>query len=197
MSRLNDNWLEQALERLRKGDKAAFNVVFHKYSARIFNFSFKLTHTREDAEEVVQEVFLKVWEKRALIEPRDSFESFLFTIAKNIVYNKARHRVHEFAYKEYIRTFADILAHDTEEQFDFRELEDFIQVSCQQLPPVRREVFMLSRFHGLTNEEIADRLHTSTSNINNHIYKALIFLRKQIMTHHADRVIVVMAILFG
>jgi RNA polymerase sigma-70 factor (ECF subfamily) len=71
----------------------------------------------------------------------------------------------------------------TENMVYFNELDDLIQAACRQLPPVRREVFMLSREEGLSHSEIAEKLNTSTSNVKNHIHKALMFLKDQMKMH--------------
>lgn len=192
MHQSNDKWLYQAVERLKQDDIKAFDILFYKFESKIFNFSFKLTHSKEESEEVVQEVFLKVWEKRSSLRPEGNFESYIFTIAKNIAYNKARDHVYELAYKEYAMKLGNTDTYDVEKQLDLKELELLIQASCQKLPPVRRKVFMMSRFGGLTNDEIAETLNTSTSNIKNHIYKALIFLKEHLRTHNLVRCVLLL-----
>ncbi len=111
-------------------------------------------------------------------------EGFIFTIAKNIVYNKSRHRVYEVAYKEYFSRFGNATASVTEELLDYEELDGLIRSGCEKLPPMRRKVFLLSRMEGLSHNEIAEKLNTSTSNIKNQIYKALIFLKEHLRTHN-------------
>ena len=189
MHHLDGNWKQQTVERIQRGDKAAFDLVYYAYEARLFAFALKLTHNPDDAKEVVQEVFLKVWERRELLEPQGNFEGFIFTIAKNIVYNKARHRVYEMAYKKYLSHSADPSASVTEEMLEFRELERLIRSACEELPPMRRKVFLLSRMEGFSHNEIAEKLNTSTSNIKNQIYKAMIFLKEHLRTNNVVRVI--------
>lgn len=174
------HWDAQIIKRLKQGDKNAFEAIYYTFEGKLFAFAFKLTHSQDDAKEIVQEVFLKVWEKREILDPDSNFEGFIYTIAKNVVYNKARHRVYELAYKEYLSRTGSAAASFTEEMLEFQELNDLIKTLCDELPPLRRKVFLLSRMEGASHEEIAQNLNTSTSNIKNHIHKALTFFKKHL-----------------
>jgi RNA polymerase sigma-70 factor (ECF subfamily) len=171
---------QQLIKNLQKGDLAAFDTLFYFFEPRLYAFSMKLTNSTEDSKEVVQEVFLKIWEKREWIDPTKNFGSLLFTVAKNLIYNKAKHQAYAFAYREYLSLNANPLDNSTENLLNYNELDSLILAACNQLPPVRREVFRLSRIEGLSNNEIAVKLETSTSNVKNHIYKAIIFLKRKI-----------------
>lgn len=183
---------QQTLGRLQQGDREAFDVVFYTFEPRIFSFALKLTHHQEDARELVQEVFLKVWEKRESIDAQANFEGFLFTMAKNLIYNRARHRVYEMKYREEIRMGSNLAESVTEQMLEASELEDIIEAACKKLPPVRREVFMMSRHQGLSHSEIANKMDTSTSNIKNHIFKALVFLKEQIRHQNVLRAVLLL-----
>lgn len=185
----DDKQNKQLIKKLKEGDRAAFDALFYAFEPTLYAYAIKLTCDAENAKEVVQEVFLKVWERKKFIDPQYSFDSFLYTIAKNLVYNKARHRAYSFAYKEYVTLYGSQTENVTENTVHFNELAILIQAVCQQLPPVRREVFMLSRIEGLSHNKIAEKLNTSTSNVKNHIYKALRFLKEQIQMHEIVPVI--------
>ncbi|MGD1893248.1 MAG: RNA polymerase sigma factor [Cyclobacteriaceae bacterium] len=173
----------ELVEKLRKSDIRAFDTIFYRFKPKLYVFTMKLTHNPEDAKEVVQEVFLKVWERRELIKPYQNLDSYLFTIAKNLVYNKARRRAYWVAYQEYINSLGISAERFTENTVQYNELVMFLEGSCQQLPPVRQKVFTLSRVDGLSHDEIAEQLNTSTSNVKNHIHKALRFLKEQMQLH--------------
>ena len=168
---------------LRLGDEAAFAYLYKKYEAKLYAFTYKLTQDRDETEEVVQEVFLKVWEKRESLDPTLNFDGFLFTVAKNLVYNKAKQRAYHFAFQEYVTAYESNLSHNTEHKLDYDELRGLLEQIYNSLPPVRRKVFMMSRLQGLTNREIATELNTSTSNIENHLNKALNFIREKLKGH--------------
>ena len=180
MKPLNKSEIQQLTQKLKIGDLTAFNTLFYFFEPKVFAYSMKLTHNVEESKEAVQEVFLKIWERREWIDPQCNFDSFLFTIAKNLIYNRSKHRAYVFAYKEYLSLYGTRTENFTENTVDFNELDALIQAACRQLPPVRREIFRLSRIEGLSNSEIAEKLNTSTSNVKNHIYKAILFLKEKI-----------------
>lgn len=168
---------------LRDGDEAAFAYLYRKYEAKLYTFAFKLTQDRDEAEEVVQEVFIKMWEKREMLNPHQNFDGYLFTIAKNLVYNKAKQRAYHFAFQNYVTAYESNLSRETEHKLEFDELKILLDQIYATLPPVRREVFTMSRLQGLTNREIASELNTSTSNIENHLNKSLNFIREKLKRH--------------
>lgn len=180
MKSLNKIEIQELTQKLKVGDLTAFNTLFYFFEPKVFAYSMKLTNNAEDSKEAVQEVFIKIWERREWIDPDCNFDSFLFTIAKNLIYNNAKHRAYVFAYKEYFSIYGIQTENFTENTVDFNELISLIQEACRQLPPVRREIFRLSRIDGLSNSEIAEKLNTSTSNVKNHIYKAILFLKDKI-----------------
>lgn len=168
---------------LSHGDEAAFAFLYKKSEARLYTFAYKLTQDRNETEEIVQEAFLKVWEKRASLDSNQNFDAYLFTIAKNIVYNKAKQRAYHFAFQNYLASYESGLCYNTEQKLEFEELKALLDQIYTSLPPVRRKVFMMSRLQGLSNSEIAAELNTSTSNIENHLNKALRYIREKLEIH--------------
>lgn len=168
---------------LCNGDAAAFEYLYRKYEARLYTFAFKLTNSKNEAEEIVQEVFLKVWEKRRSLDPNQNFDGYLFTLSKNLVYNKAKQRAYHFAFQKYVATNESNLCHDTINKLEFDELKTLLDQIYSSLPPVRQKVFVMSRLQGLSNPEIASQLNTSTSNIENHLNKALNYIREKLKGH--------------
>ena len=165
--------LPSTIAALKKGDMAAFKSLYQVSERKLYTFALSLCRQKEDAEEIVQEVFLKVWERRHLLDENLSFDGFLFSIARNMVYNKARHRVYEFAFTQYIAATGERTACFTEEAVVYQDLVKLLEETCATLPPIRRQVFVMSRVEGKSNSEIAQLLHTSNSNIENHLNKAL------------------------
>lgn len=165
--------LASTIEALRAGDMAAFESLYQVFEPRLYAFALHLTLHKEDAEEIVQEVFLKVWERRHLLDADQNFDGYLFSIARNMVYNKARRRVYEFAFTRYIAATGVNNGCFTDETVAYQDLVKLLEDAYATLPPVRRQVFVMSRVEGKSNNEIARLLHTSTSNIENHLNKAL------------------------
>ena len=181
---------------LKAGDKQSFNKLFYLYERKLYNFSYKLLHSQEDAEEIVQEVFIRVWEHRSTLKEDLPFEAFIIRIAKNLIYNKAKRRVNEYAYREYCMKHIHILRLTTEDDVNFNTLEALTSRFIEQLPPQRKTVFTMSRMRGLTNKEIASQLNVSTSTVENHINKALKSLKHHLYQHDVDMLGLLFVILF-
>lgn len=164
---------------LRKGDMAAFENLYQALGPKLYAFALRLCGQKEDAEEIVQEVFLKVWERRHLLDEGQNLDGYLYSIARNKVYNRARRRVYEFAFTEYMAATGTGTGCFTEEAVAYRDLVKLLEEACATLPPVRRRVFVMSRVEGKSNSEIAQLLHTSNSNIENHLNKALKFIKER------------------
>lgn len=165
------------IERLKQGDLEAFNALYRQHHGRLYGFCLKLTGQEEDARDIVQDAFTKIWEIRELLDEHRSFDSLLFTISKNMVYNRARKRVYERAYQDYLMRETKAHVYDLNAFLEYSEQGIILQRAIESLPEKGREIFKMSRLDGLTNKEIAEKLGTSVSNIENHIHKALKYLR--------------------
>ncbi|TKG89043.1 RNA polymerase sigma-70 factor [Puteibacter caeruleilacunae] len=165
------------VEELRKGNSLAFEVLYRKYNGKLFNFVRKTIGDKEEAAEIVQYVFIKLWEKRSTIDPSQSFSGFVFKIAKNLVYNFIRKSVREASMKEAHIDSLDQLADSTFDKVEFTELEARLKACIDKLPPRRKEVFILSRKRGMTYKEIAIHLNISENTVDTQIRKALQFLK--------------------
>src|SRR5690625_2343716 len=154
------------VKKLKRGDKQAFDSLYYKYEEKLYAFVYKLTHSHAEAEDMVQYAFFKIWEKRSTLDTGKNFEAYLFTIARNKVYNKSRKRTYEHAYEHYLKgRLSRDQNNSTEESLQYREARQIIEHAIEQLPPRRKEVFTLSRMNGLSNKEIAALTDTSVSNI--------------------------------
>lgn len=168
-------------ERLKKGDVLAFDAVYAKYCRRLFGFVLKYVKQKVEAEEIVQEVFVKIWESRNRIDVFSSFDSFLFTIAYNSTISLLRKRVTEKKYiEDLILQQQENSVDDSSVEIQFNELNEKIQVLLNELTPRQKEIFQLSRVDGLTHDEIAKKLNISANTVKNHIVTVLSFLRKRL-----------------
>jgi RNA polymerase sigma-70 factor (family 1) len=170
----------ELVSRLKAGCENAFNTLFYRYERRLYAFSFRLLFSVEDAEEVVQEVFYKIWKNKDLLEEHSSFKAFIFTIARNHIYNQLSKRVSETAYKHYCAGEGERQASSTEDAYNFQELRKTVQEMANRMPAKRKQVFLMSRFEGQSNREIASQLELSLSTVENHLNKALKFLKQHL-----------------
>jgi RNA polymerase sigma-70 factor (ECF subfamily) len=170
---------KELLKKLKEGDSFAFEVLFYKYRNKIKGFVIKLIPTQIDPEEIVQEVFVKVWLKKEMINPEKDFQSYLFSIAKNLILDHLKSAVNRKLYfvEEHFRE--DLIDDEVIDNTLLEEVEEKLLLLIPQIPERRREIFRLSRFEGLSYKQIAKQLNISENTVDSQIRSALAFLRKE------------------
>ena len=164
--------------RIKLGDEQAFELLFRKYYIRLCAFTNKFLNDPEEAREIVQHVFVKIWEGRDEIDPEDSLKSYLFKIAQNLSLNKLRRKKVESKYTEVLKlVYIEQQEFSVHESLMARELEEHISHSIGKLPAECRRVFELSRIEGLKYREIADTLNISIKTVEAQMSKAIRSLR--------------------
>lgn len=177
MQELKD--IKNLLDRLSKNDEHAFRLIFHAFSDRVYSFSFRLTRSQETAEEMVQEVFLKIWINRASLVAVDNFNGYLYTITRNLAFNTLKRlSIEEKAKHTLQREFADKHS-DTEETVIHRDYQQLLNRAISHLPPQQRLVYSLCHQEGLRYEEVAQRLKISRLTVKTHMQQALRTLKSQ------------------
>lgn len=169
---------DHLVSRLKEGDKDAFDKLFAIFGKKLYYFSLKYVNVKEEAEEIVQEVFLKIWEHRDRLDEHLSFNAYVIKIAKNLIFNKAQKKVNEHAYLEYYTAHTTNINTDTESHIIYADLEAHANQEIERLPPKRKQIFLLSRKIGLSNQEISKQLNISKSTVENQINKALKSLKE-------------------
>lgn len=171
---MNDD--QQLLELLKLDDSIAFERLFEKYASRLYRFSLHLFNGNVyDAEEVVQDVFLKIWENRAKIDTVQNFNSYVITIAKHQVYDRIKHKFVAQKYRKHILHFS-AKSISEEDQYMLKNMVALMR-SCVALMPEQQRGIILLRNRGYTNAEIAQKLNLSVRTIETHVSNALKFLR--------------------
>ena len=168
------------IARLRNGEVEAFDVLFFKYSNRLFWFVYKYLQSKEEAEEIVQDVFLKIWNQRKGLDSGRSFNSYIFTIAKNHIFNELRKKVSEKKYLDFQINTNKGTHSPVEKELSFREIIKISNDAIDRLPPRRKLVYQLSRDKGMSYQEIANHLGISVKTVESHMSLALRFLKEYI-----------------
>ena len=183
MTKKDNNTDQQLVKSLRKGDVFAYNELFHKYSQKVYNFSIKHLENEEDVKDLVQEIFMKIWDKRSEINEMKSFNGFLFTITLNSIRDNFRKKVKN-------RKLIDKWFEETEHysnatvlSIEFKSLEKVVNTLVEQLPQKRQMVFRLSRNEGFSNDEIAEQMNIQKKTVENHLNMALNYLREKLQEH--------------
>jgi RNA polymerase sigma-70 factor (ECF subfamily) len=163
---------------LSLGDIKAFNDLFRLYADRIYRFAMGYLKSKSDAEELVQDVFMKVWERRSELKENLSFKAYLFTIAFNIIRKHFAKKA--LTYKYFEHQILDDLDLKTIQNIDFQSTKELLDHIIEQLPPRRRAVFVKSRLEGFSVKEIAEELGTSPKTVENQLGEALKFIRERL-----------------
>ena len=168
----------ELVKALSKGEIKAFNDLFQIYGNRIFRFALGYMKSVPDAEELVQDVFLKIWEKRFELKDNLSFKAYIFTIAFNII---RKHFIKKTLTTKYFeQQVIDDADLSTIQNIDFKSTKKTIDNLIDQLPARRKEVFIKSRFEGCSVKEIAEDLGTSPKTVENQLGEALKFIREHL-----------------
>lgn len=171
----------ELLVAVKSGCSASFEKLYLLYWRKVFNFAKLYLTSQDAAEEVVQEVFVKLWESRGLIREEDNFQGMLFIVTRNIIFNQRRKYLNTEFYKMTILSALDSAENELEQELEARDLGQFIDALIAEMPPKRREIFNLSRKGHLTYREIAAKLSISEKTIENQINAALRHLRKNML----------------
>ena len=172
---------ESLLILLKNGDTLAFYNIYERYCKKLYHFVLKSIKQETDAEEIVQDVFVKIWEMRDKIETNTSFESFLFRIAYNETMDLFRKRISEKKYVEYIKSIQQSEATtNTTDELRYNELSREIDSLLEELTPRQREVFCLSRSEGFSNKEISKKLDISENTVKKHLLNARSYLKSHL-----------------
>jgi RNA polymerase sigma-70 factor (family 1) len=162
---------------IRRGDQAAFENTFRKYYNRLCNYANGLLKETDEAEEVVQTVFLTIWEKRSDLEITLSLKSYLYRAVHNHCLNRFKHATVREVHRDYTQHYVPQSYESVTEEIHANELEERIELAVASLPEQCQIAFRMSRFEDLKYQEIADRLGISVKTVENQIGKALKILR--------------------
>ena len=181
------------LARLKEGDQRAFNYFYEQHSLIIYRRLKKMVKIDTLADEFLQDVFVKLWEKRHLIDPEQSLKAYLHLIAQNLVFDFYRKLAREARLQEEVKYTLSGFHNPIQEGFYFKETNDVLQKAINNLPAQQKLVFTLCKIEGKSYEEVGRDLGISTSTINGHIVKAT----KSVKTYMTDYHKVAFGLLIG
>lgn len=178
--RLNMDKKEQKLIRgLKNGDYKAFNEIYELYAKRLYAYCLQYTKQTEDAEEIVQDVFVRLWNQRNRIKQEETLCSLLFIMAKHLLINAYRAKVNHPIYEDYL-DYADKLGvEDTRDRVEYRDFLLRFRKILSALPRTQQQVITLSRMRQLSNREIAEYLSLSEQTVKNQLSLGMKKLREE------------------
>ena len=168
---------------LIEGDEKAFVALYNKYHRKIYYTAVKLTQSEDLAQDVTQNVFLKVWETRATLDPEKNFAAYISVICRNAVFDLFKKATLEEAVKKELQQFTEVSENDGEDEDFYEVYKNLLDEAIAALPPQRRAVFELCKLQEKTYDEVASRMNISRSTVQDHIVKANKFIREYLLTH--------------
>jgi len=159
---------------IKNGSIQAFEAAYHHWSGKIFSYIYRQCDSEAIAEEVVQQVFVRLWEKRERLSSAHSLSTQLFRMSRTIFIDELRKNAQSRRYKETLQYRKEGF---TENTLEHKETLETVYSAIEQMPPVRKRIFLMSRMEHLSYDQIAEQLSISPKTVENHIALALRYLR--------------------
>ncbi len=171
---------KEIIQQFKAGNAAAFDKIYNTYSSKLFSFANALLKDPDEATDIVQDVFVTLWEKRDQVDIEQNFDNYIFTIMYNGVRKFFRKRSLKYKLENYLLGNSPDAIEGTDGDLIYNELQEMANKSLEKLPPKRKEVYLLRKQEGLSVKEIAKKLDISPRTVESHLAKALGFLKKEL-----------------
>jgi RNA polymerase sigma-70 factor (family 1) len=168
---------QELFDLLKSGDQVAYTTIYERYIFTLLNHAFNKTRNREEARDIVQEVFTRLWARRQQIQITTNLAGFLYTSVHHIIIDQFVHSKVKDKYFASILSFAAQSQEATDHHIRENQLAAIIEKEIADLPPKMREIFELSRKHHLSHKEIAERLNIAEQTVSKQVSNALKILR--------------------
>ncbi|WP_335645374.1 RNA polymerase sigma-70 factor [Pedobacter steynii] len=162
---------------LKEGDAAAYTVVYNRYFNELYIHAYARLRDKEEAQDVVHELFATLWNKRAELMFKSSLPAYLYTAVRNRILDVIAHQQVESRYVTSLQHFIEEGYCITDHQVRERQLAALIEKGISELPPKMRAIFELSRKHAMSHKEIAEQLNLSEQTVRTQVKNALRILR--------------------
>jgi RNA polymerase sigma-70 factor (ECF subfamily) len=187
---------EQLMARMSSGDQQALEQLFRKYYTPLVRFAREILRNTEQAEDMVQEVFTKIWTKRESIDITTYAKSYLYVAVKNHCFNMLKQNEKKHWMDESMEDDIRLSTADTSGNVDAKKLESDIHAAIDKLPPKCGLIFKMSRFEDKSYKEIAEALELSVKTVENQMGKALALLRTALGPYLKDLVSILLILVF-
>ena len=167
---------KELLKALKNGDLKAFDEIYYKYHKKLFAYSLKFIKSHADIEDLIQKIFVIIWEKRENIDLNKSFNNYLFTIIRNEIYDLLKKKVITEYYNDQIISELE----ETSDDIEMKKLVEIIYLLIEKMPERRRQIFMMNRDLGMTYRQIAEELGISENTVDTQIRNSLNYLRAEL-----------------
>lgn len=181
MDNIADNQFDEWSVGIKNGSKQSYSAFFRACYKHYVRFAYRYVKSKDQACDLVQDAYIKLWSNREQLEPSKSLRSYMFTIVRNLCLNHIRDHQKRFeSLEDKDQSLNALIIH--QEKNNVSQTEQTVQIIkklIEQLPDRQREAFELSRFDGLRHDEIAEVMNISARTVNNHIVSACNFLKDE------------------
>ena len=174
---------QDLITRLKNGERQAFDVIYRMYACRLMTFCLSYVRITEDAEEIIQDIFISLWKNRQAIQNTHSLSPLLSASLRNNILYYFRRKLNSPIYEEFITHRDSIHQVEGSTDIEYKEFRNIIIREINELPRAQRDAIILSKLHGLSNREIAEQLDLSIQTIKNALSQGLKALRKRLSDH--------------
>lgn len=164
---------------LKEGSENAFKTIYERYARRLYAFIFSYVRSRTEAEDILQNIFVKLWQHRQTIKNTSGLKGLLFTIGRNQLVSVYRKRVNMPAYEDYM-IYTDVVGKDENSNMEYEEFGQLLRNAMARLPLRQQEIIKMSKFEGMKNREIAVHLNLSEQTIKNQLSLGLKLLKEML-----------------
>lgn len=179
IEKLKETSIRDLTADLQKGSESAFEKIYFLYKDKLYGFCHKLLASEELSEDIVQETFIRLWEKRKSLNPEKSVSSYLFTISKNLIIDHQMHYARQYELSRAIKK-EEYAENNILSKIGLEEIKSMEDKVVQQLPPQQKKVYILSRHEDFSHQEIAEHLGISINSVKTNLRIALKALRNKI-----------------
>lgn len=179
------------LEQFRKGDEQAYTQLYNLYKEKLTGNILRLVKSEELTKELLQELFLKVWENRAKIDPEKPFRAYLHTLMRNLIYDVFRKSKRDRRLEAQLMSASTELYAHIEEALFQKENHEILSAAIDKLPGQCKQVFVLKKIHGKSYKEISEELGIAPSTINGHIQRANQLLKTELTRPGTDTILLI------
>ncbi len=169
------------IQGLIKGDAQSFDIIFDKYNKKVYAFSLRNLKNKEDAEGVVQEVFVSLWQNRSKLQELKNLEAWIFTVCFNTIRKHFRKLMRE---RKHLQILADSFLREdnsTATEIEYNDLIEKAEKIIEQLPNRQKDIYLLSKREGLSNAEISIKMNISKKTVENHLTRAKSFIKSALV----------------
>ena len=172
--------LDFVLKNLANDETKALEELFNYYYPRLYKFSKSFLKQDSGIDDILQEVFVKIWQNRTNIRSSETFNPFIFTLTRNLLLNELRRRLNNQNIKDEISKLTISDEFQTFENLEFGELKETVEKIVNNLPEKQRQVFVLSRYERLSHKEISEKLNISTKTVEYHIHQSTSTIKEKL-----------------